>query len=158
MPDTGKTATVIGPAARIKGEVSFEGPAHILGFIEGSVRSTDLLHVGEGASVKATIQAGHIVVDGSVEGDLLGQERVELNAGARVVGDISAATLAVAAGASFSGHVRVGSADRAAPAKPARAPAAETPVTVVRTAADGLLTVPPQVRAGWVGPSKIATP
>ncbi|MBM4109473.1 MAG: polymer-forming cytoskeletal protein [Phycisphaerae bacterium] len=155
MPEIGTTATVIGPAARIKGEVSFEGPAHIMGTIEGSIRSTDLLHVGEGAACKANIEAGHIIVDGAVEGDLTGQERVELNAGARVKGDITAATLAVAAGASFSGHVRVGGS--AGPGKPARPPG-ETPVAVVRAAAETLLSAPPQVRAGWVGPAKIATP
>jgi cytoskeletal protein CcmA (bactofilin family) len=156
MPDHDRTSSVIGSAARIKGEVFFEGPAQVFGTIEGSIHSTDTLHVGEGAVCKSSIESRCIVVDGTVEGDLLGHERVELNAGARVTGDITAATLAVAAGASFNGHVRVGPApDRPIP-RAQRAPA-EPPVAVIRGAGEALLSAPPQVRAGWVGPSKIAT-
>lgn len=152
-----KTASVIGPAARIKGEVTFDGPAQVLGCIEGSIRSSDTLHVGQGGHCKASIEAACVVVDGTVEGDLVGQERVELNAGARVTGDITAATLAVAAGASFTGHVRVGPAatDRLAGASPR--PAAEPPVAVIRGVGEALLSAPPPVRAGWVGQAKVAT-
>lgn len=48
------------------------------------------------------------MVDGQIEGNVTARERVELTAKARVKGDLVAARLVVAEGASFIGHCTVG--------------------------------------------------
>ena len=106
MPDT--TPTVLGPDTHIKGEMSFAGSARLLGSFEGSISSKGELHVGDSATCKASLEAARIVVDGSIEGDITAHERVDLNASARVKGDILAHSLVVADGASFVGHCKVG--------------------------------------------------
>src|SRR5262249_29790265 len=61
-----------------------------------------------GAQCKAAVEGATVIVDGLIEGDVQARERVQLNAKARVIGDIISATLVVAEGATFSGHCRVG--------------------------------------------------
>ena len=105
---TRNTTTVIGPDTHIKGEMVFDSTARILGTFEGRVIAKGEIQIGEGAACKAAIEGGVVIVDGLIEGDVQARERVQLNAKARVIGDIISATLVVAEGASFTGHCRVG--------------------------------------------------
>jgi cytoskeletal protein CcmA (bactofilin family) len=102
--------TIIGPDTHIKGEMVFETSACVLGRFEGRIASKGELTVGDSATCKASIDATRIVIDGTVEGDIIARERLELNAGATINGDIVANKLIVAEGASFIGHCRVGEA------------------------------------------------
>jgi cytoskeletal protein CcmA (bactofilin family) len=116
MPDRDHT-TIIGPDTHIKGEMMFDTSACILGRFEGRIASKGELTVGDSAACKASIDASRIIVDGTVEGDIIARERLELNAGATINGDIVANKLIVAEGASFIGHCRVGEAAVKAAAK-----------------------------------------
>jgi cytoskeletal protein CcmA (bactofilin family) len=102
------TTTVIGPDTHIKGEMVFETTARILGTFEGRVIAKGEIQIGDGAACKAAVEGGTVIVDGLIEGDVQGRERVQLNSKAKVIGDIVSATLVVAEGASFSGNCRVG--------------------------------------------------
>lgn len=100
--------TVIGKDAKIKGEMTFEQSARILGTFEGKITAKGDVQVGEGAICRASVDATTVMVDGLIEGDVIARERVELTAKARVKGDLCATALIVADGASFVGHCRVG--------------------------------------------------
>lgn len=108
MADTQRQTTVIGPDTQIKGDMTFESSAQILGKFEGSITSNGDLQIANGATCTAQVKANRITVDGTIEGDIVGRERVKLNAGATVKGDIVAAKLAVEEGATFVGHCSVG--------------------------------------------------
>lgn len=108
MSDHTSSMTVIGADTQIKGELTFDTTARILGKVEGRITSKGELQIGDSASCKAALDAGKIIVDGTVEGNITARERVTLNSKARVIGDIVAGTLVVVEGASFSGHCRVG--------------------------------------------------
>lgn len=112
--------TVIGPDAHFKGEMTFAGSARILGTFEGSITTTGEIEVGQGATCNATLHATRVVVDGAVEGDVTGDDLIELNAGANVKGDLTAGNLVVVEGATFEGHCRVGNIQAQAKATPAR--------------------------------------
>ncbi len=105
---TNQNTTVIGPDAHFKGEMSFDGAAKILGTFDGSITSKGEISVGQGATCNATVHAARVVVDGTVNGDVQGDELIELNNGAKVTGDITAGNLVVVEGASFEGHCKVG--------------------------------------------------
>lgn len=122
--------TVIGPDTFIKGEMVFEHAATVLGRFEGRIASKGELVIGETSNCKASIDAARIVIDGAVEGDLTARERLELNPGAVVTGDIVAAKLVAAEGASFVGHCRVGEAA----VKAAKEPGASIPIDQGRAA------------------------
>lgn len=108
MADQNKVMTVIGPDAQIKGEVSFNSPACILGEVDGSILGKGEITIGEGAHCKASVEGTIVTIDGTVEGDISATERLQLNASARVTGDLVAQTMSIAEGASFVGHCRVG--------------------------------------------------
>lgn len=100
--------TVIGADTHIKGEMSFGSTARVLGTFEGTISAKGEIQIAEGATCRASIEAGTISIDGVVEGNVTAHEKLLLNQKARMKGDLVAATLIVAEGAQFSGHVSVG--------------------------------------------------
>ena len=62
--------------------------------------------IGRGPVVRGNVSGSHITCSGAVQGDLRGSEAVVLERGARVVGDLTAPRVGVAAGALVKGLVR----------------------------------------------------
>ncbi|MGE3106775.1 MAG: polymer-forming cytoskeletal protein [Phycisphaerales bacterium] len=108
MAESITQTTVIGPDTQIKGEMTFEGSAKILGKFDGKIISKGEVQIGQGAVCKATIEAGTVIVDGEIAGNITARERVKLNASAKVTGDMVAKSLIVAEGAAFQGQYQVG--------------------------------------------------
>jgi len=88
--------------------MTFDGTARILGSFEGTIAAKGELQIAEGAKCRAAVEASKVLVDGLVEGNLTGREKVELSSKARVKGDLVTARLVVAEGAAFVGHCTVG--------------------------------------------------
>ncbi len=146
MADSRENTTVLGPDATFKGEMTFEGSAHIRGTFEGTVTSEGELHVDGGANVKATVKAQTISVDGKVEGDLNAGDRLELLARAEVKGDIICKTLVVVQGAAFKGHVTVGP-DAATPTRADKPVLSAKPTRLPRVKPEGEWMADPVVAA-----------
>lgn len=108
MADTPASTTVIGSDTHIKGDMSFDSTARILGTFEGKITAKGELQVANGATCRAAVEASKVLVDGEVDGNLSARERVELTAKAKMKGDLVSARLVVAEGASFVGHCTVG--------------------------------------------------
>jgi len=108
MTEQEQQVTVIGPDTQIKGEMTFERTAKILGRFEGHVTSGGELQVGATAHCTASLDAATVIVDGQVEGNIAARDLIQLNRSARVSGDVVAEKLVVAEGASFSGRCCVG--------------------------------------------------
>lgn len=108
MPDPTSQTTIIGPDTHIKGDMTFESTARILGTFEGRIAAKGELQISETATCRAAVEAAKVLVDGAVDGNVTARERVELTAKARMKGDLVAAKLVVAEGASFVGHCTVG--------------------------------------------------
>ena len=100
--------TTIGPDASFKGELTFEKGLRLMGRFEGKINTPGRLHIAREAKMQADVEAGAIVVEGDVRGNLTANDRIELKQTARYEGDLSAAKLVVDEGAVFSGHVTVG--------------------------------------------------
>ena len=100
--------TTLGPDAVFKGELSFDKGMRLHGRMEGKINTPGRLHVAKEAKMQADVEAGSIVVEGDVHGNLSANERIELKQSARYEGDLRATKLVVDEGAVFSGHVQVG--------------------------------------------------
>ena len=101
-------ATVIGPDASFKGDLRFESAAKVLGRFEGSITSKGKVHVADGSECKATIAAKEIAVEGRIEGNVEAGDRIEIRPTGIVMGDIVAARMIMAEGASINGHCHIG--------------------------------------------------
>lgn len=127
MEGTRSFATVIGKGTNIKGDMSFESDAAILGGFEGKLSAKGVVQIGDGAICKGEVNASSVIVDGQVQGHIRGSKRVDVGAGAKINADIVAAVLVVASGASLEGHFRIGPDELAKAGQPApgRKPAGE---------------------------------
>jgi cytoskeletal protein CcmA (bactofilin family) len=117
--------TIIGADASFKGELSFEKGLRLMGRFEGKINTPGRLHVAREAKMQADVEAGSVIVEGDVRGNLTAADRIELKQSARYEGDLSASKLVVDEGAVFSGHVTVGpDAVKGSGPRPAAAPRA----------------------------------
>ena len=92
----------------LDGEISFKDLLRVNGHIAGKVFShKGTLIVDTSAKVEADINVGICVVSGTVVGDIIGSERVEVAAGAVVKGNIATRTLSIKPGAVFQGDCRM---------------------------------------------------
>jgi len=120
----GEYPTVIGPDASFKGEVRFEKGLRLLGQFDGEIVTKGSLLVEEGARLSGEVKAGSVRIDGAMSGNLEATGKVHLTSSAKLEGDLQTARLEVADGASFVGHVAVGTDKGKTPSgRPAEAPA-----------------------------------
>ena len=91
----------------IKGSLTFSQELLLEGRVEGDVTSTAPLTIGEKAFVKGTINTRSVIVSGRVEGNITVQERCQVKSTATILGNITAATFSIEAGAVFCGHSQI---------------------------------------------------
>jgi cytoskeletal protein CcmA (bactofilin family) len=123
------SVTVIGRTTRVRGRLSGDGDLQIEGLVVGEVVTSGNVTIDAHGIVGANVRGRRLVIRGAVQGDLLGEEAVVLEDGARVVGDVRAPRVAIAHGALMRGAVQTGDDGAAQPvvraqasAKPALAP------------------------------------
>ena len=99
-----QVATIIGPNAMIKGVLSSSEPIRIDGEVEGEISCTAEVIVGQTGQVRATISARTAIIAGSVNGNMIVSEKLEVLSSAKLVGDLQAGALVIAEGAVFKGN------------------------------------------------------
>lgn len=99
-------SAVIGPKISFKGELTGEEDLLIQGRVEGTIDlKNNHLTVGAQGVVKANLMAKTITIEGTVEGDLIGQERIEIKSSSNVKGNLVAARVTLEDGAKFRGSI-----------------------------------------------------
>lgn len=103
-PKAKPAASVLSSDITVKGDIKSSGDIQIEGAVEGDVRSQVVI-VGESATIRGEIVAEEVVVHGRVVGRLRGT-KIRLSSTARVEGDIVHKTIAIENGAHFEGSVQ----------------------------------------------------
>lgn len=99
----------IGRSITIRGDVTGDEDLLIQGRVDGSIDlKNHAVTIGSEGEVKASVSGRVVIVEGSVEGNIKGEEQVILRSAARVQGDITAPRLALEDGARFRGGVDMG--------------------------------------------------
>lgn len=138
----------IGKSVVIKGELSGSEDLYLDGEVEGSIELRDhSLTIGPNGHVRANINAKEVIVQGKVEGNITGTDRVELRKSAVQVGDIATQRIVIEDGAYFKGGIDIRK-DKDKDQTPRRetSPAqtqTSTPVTQVTTPASSPLPAAP---------------
>jgi cytoskeletal protein CcmA (bactofilin family) len=99
--------TYIAASTKIVGTISGQGPYVFCGTVEGDCDINGPLTLAPGAVWRGTLKASDVVVAGTVEGDVIAQQRVEISGTARVTGSLSGNSIAVAEGAVIEGDIKV---------------------------------------------------
>jgi len=98
-------SSILGPTLYFKGELTADEDLLIQGHVEGSITHTQRLTVGPQGTVKANIKAQLIIVEGTVDGDLMGEKSVFVKETGKVRGNIHSPSVSILEGANFSGSV-----------------------------------------------------
>jgi cytoskeletal protein CcmA (bactofilin family) len=102
----GESLSVVGQTLVIKGEIEAAEDMLIQGRVEGSIKHTaDRLIIGRSGVVNADIDARNLIIEGVVEGNIVGSESVVIEETADVRGNIYTARISISDGAQFSGTV-----------------------------------------------------
>ncbi len=105
--EVGVQETVIATGTRVHGTMQGRNRVRVAGFVEGQIRSEDLVCIEEDGSVQGTVTAREMIIEGQVKGNLDCSERIDVRASGRVTGNIRCNTLAVAEGGFFHGEIKM---------------------------------------------------
>jgi cytoskeletal protein CcmA (bactofilin family) len=98
-------AHILGRTVKVRGRVAGEGDLRIEGTVEGDVRVSGELTIGNSGVVTGQANARAVVIEGNLDGDVLASGEVSIRAGARVSGNMNGASVALEEGASFEGRI-----------------------------------------------------
>jgi cytoskeletal protein CcmA (bactofilin family) len=96
--------TRIGVGSNFRGTLMVSGTLRIDGELDGDILNCERLEIGEHGIMRADIEVKEAVVEGRVHGNIRALGTIELKSGARVEGDIWAATVAIEPGVFFTGR------------------------------------------------------
>ena len=112
--------TLVGADTRILGDIEFVGGCHVDGYVKGNVKATrverSVQSVSERGCVEGAVSVPHILLNGTVKGDVRALERVELGPKARVIGNVQYKLIEMAIGAEVNGKL-IHESERPAPAE-----------------------------------------
>ena len=96
--------TVIGVGASFRGTLMVSGTLRVDGELEGDVLNCERLEIGEHGIMRADIEVKEALISGRVYGNIRSLGVLEMKAGARVEGDISAMSVIMEPGVFFTGR------------------------------------------------------
>ena len=104
-----RSTAVIGATVHIKGDITSEENLIIEGQVDGtiSLKGHELI-IGQSGKANANITAKVIKVDGQVEGDLVGKEKIVISKTGNAKGNIVAPTVILEEGGKFKGSIDMG--------------------------------------------------
>jgi cytoskeletal protein CcmA (bactofilin family) len=116
----GSLSGFVGAATAITGEATFKSLLRIDGKFSGRIASpTGTLIVGAGGVVDANIEVSIATIQGTVNGDIIATQRIELGRAGKLNGNIQTPSLMIEQGAVFEGSCKM-IQQKAASEKPAR--------------------------------------
>lgn len=99
--------SLLGAGVDCQGTARVEGTLRLDGAFQGTLEIGDTLIIGQGGSFTGRARARQVVISGQFEGEVLGTERVELQRGARMEGDVLTRAFVIEPGVWFQGNCRM---------------------------------------------------
>lgn len=103
-----KIDTLLGKGTTIDGDIRFSGGLHIEGMVKGNLTADDkdaMLVLSEHGHVQGEVRVPNIVVNGTIDGDVYANGKVELYEKARICGDVYYNLLEMAVGSEVNGRL-----------------------------------------------------
>lgn len=106
----GRIDSLIGSGTVVEGNIRFSGGLRIDGEVKGSVAAVEgatsaTLVLSEQARIEGAVEVAHFVVNGTVVGPVTVSESLEMQARARIVGDVAYALIEMHQGAVIEGRL-----------------------------------------------------
>ena len=101
--------TLIGIKTELKGDITFSGGLRIDGKVKGNITAkgddSSTLVLSEHAVVTGNVTVPHMIINGTIKGQVRSSERMELQPRAVITGDVSYKAIQVALGAVVNGNL-----------------------------------------------------
>lgn len=95
--------SILSSGVKIEGKLYSEGNMRIDGKVFGDVTVNGNLTLGDSSIVEGEVKAMNITLSGSINGTVEANEKVILESGSSLVGDLTAKILVIEEGAKFDG-------------------------------------------------------
>ena len=104
-----KVHTLVGGDTEIRGDVIFDGglfvDGTVIGNVEAKAGTASILNLSDKGSIEGQVRVPHVILNGTVIGDVYASERIELAAKARVTGNVYYNLIEMAIGAEINGQM-----------------------------------------------------
>ena len=101
--------TLISSKTQIQGDIQFSGGLHIDGLIRGTIRAEDdseaIVRISDIGEIDGDVIAPHIIVNGTVHGDVYASKHIELASNASIKGNVYYHLIEMAMGAEVNGNL-----------------------------------------------------
>ena len=101
--------TLVGKNSRVDGDIHYKGGLHVDGEVRGNVHaeegSDSMLSLSQHGTIRGEVKVPHITINGTVEGDVHAEKRLELGPNARITGDVYYNLVQIAVGAAVNGKL-----------------------------------------------------
>lgn len=101
--------TLVSSKTSMVGDIQFAGGLHIDGLINGTIRANDdqeaVVRISDIGEVDGDVIAPHIIVNGTVHGDVYASKHIELAENASVKGNVYYNLIEMAMGAEVNGNL-----------------------------------------------------
>ena len=104
----GSLNSILGQGCKVKGDIELQGTIRIDGEFDGSIECPETLIIGKSGVVKATVKVKNAIIGGKLVGDISATNKIELQTGSHVEGDIQTARLVIDEGVFFEGNCKMG--------------------------------------------------
>jgi cytoskeletal protein CcmA (bactofilin family) len=94
----------LGKDTEFDGKFSFTGTVRIDGRFSGEIFSGGTLIIGESAVIKSKVHVGDMIISGEVYGDIVAENKIEINVPGKLFGNIQTQRLVVEEGVIFEGN------------------------------------------------------
>jgi cytoskeletal protein CcmA (bactofilin family) len=111
-------SAVISPNLKFQGEITGDEDIVIDGNMDGKIRISRSLTVGNHGLVKGDIHSENVTVMGRVNGNIFAAQKVILKPTAKVTGNISCASFIVNEGAGFEGNINMKQLNKTSSSEP----------------------------------------
>lgn len=89
--------------SKIEGKLIFKRSVRVDGQIDGEILAKDLI-IGESGLITAQIKAASVIVAGTINGDIIASQSIEIRASAKISGKLTSPILVMHEGAAFEGR------------------------------------------------------
>ena len=124
--------SVVDDRMLLRGDIETDGTIRVDGRVEGHAHRAGTLIVGTGGGVVGDVDAREVIVAGTIEGNVTATQRIEIESGAAVHGEIRAGAMLLRDGGAVNGRMSIGVA-APAPADESAPPRRTSSVTPIST-------------------------
>ena len=101
--------TLVSSKTKIQGDIQFSGGLHIDGLIQGTIRAEEgseaIVRISDIGEIDGDVIAPHIIVNGTVHGDVYASKHIELASNASIKGNVYYHLIEMAMGAEVNGNL-----------------------------------------------------